>query len=50
MSVGDRLDIAIAEAGQLGDPQAGVDGRAQKDVVAPTVPGIPATGGQQGRD
>ena len=27
VSVGDQLDIAIAEASQLGDPQAGVNGR-----------------------
>src|SRR5216684_9355709 len=48
VSPGAELDVAVAQAGQLGDPQAGVDGHVQQGVVAPAGPGGPVRGGQQG--
>jgi hypothetical protein len=45
---GAQLGVGVAQAGQLGDPQAGIEGHVQQGVVAAAGPGVPVRGGQQG--
>ena len=47
MGAGAELDVAVAQAGQLGDPQAGLDGQVQQGVVSPPGPGVPVGSGEQ---
>ena len=47
MRSGAEVDVLAGEAGELGYPQAGLDGDQEQGVVAAAVPGCPVGGGEQ---
>ena len=47
---GAEVDVLAVEAGELGDPQAGLDVEQEQGVVAAAVPGLAVRGGEQGVD
>ena len=50
MRPGAENDVAVGQAGQLGDPQPGLDGEHEHGVITPAGPGAPVRCGQQGVD
>lgn len=47
---GSQMDVAETQAGELGDPQAGLDGEHQQGVVAPSGSAVAVGAGQQSVD
>ena len=47
---GAEVDVLALEAGELGDPQAGLDVEQEQGMVAAAVPGLTARGRDQGVD
>ena len=48
VGAGAELDVLVAQAGELGDPQAGLGGDIEQGVVPPPGPGVLAWSGYQG--